>query len=427
MATTPASSTDPGQPPGSRLRRVGDSFSKAATSLKIRNFRLLTMGDLFLAYGDWFQFIGLGWLVLEVTGSAVAMAGVTALRGGVSVVISPFGGMLSDRFNRKTIVSWCAGLSSIQAVVLSLLLLTDNLQTWQIYAFAAVEGVNWGIFMPSRQALVYNVVPREALPNAVALSSLTQNVARVTGPVFAGLVISLVGTGWVFVFQAVARVAASVWTMQITGVVEQKATGRAPFFVSLTAGLKYALKNHAVGSLVVVGLIPTLFILPYFYMLPFFAERVLHIGSQGYGILATGVGWGALIGLAAVLFIGNIRKKGWVVFITLLGYALFVGLFSRSTWLPLSMVFLMGAGIVLSIHFATAQTLLQLLTPDEVRGRVFSLQQMGQGLQPLGTFPMAIAVEAWGPADAVSAFVVVAAVVTLGVAALSRELRRTDT
>ncbi len=428
MADTPTKPPESGSstPPPARKGFLG-RLAVASESLKYREFRLLTMGSIVLGFGQWFQQIGLGWLVLQVTGSPIAMVTVTAVRGFAALGVSPLAGIAIDRFDRSKVVTFSTGLASIQAIILSILVITNNLAHWEIYAFAIAEGVANGFYMPARQALVSNVVPRESLPNAVVLNSMTQNMARVTGPVMAGAVVGLLGTGWAFACLALCKILAALWTWQIRSVAktQKRASHKEPFLASLTGGVKYAVQNPAIGAIIFLGIIHSWVILPYLQMLPFFAENVLHSGAQGYGILATGVGWGSLVGLGAIAFVGSVKRKGMMTIVTLLGYALFVGLFSRSTWFPLSMVFLMGAGVVLSIHLAMRQTLLQLLTPDELRGRVFALTEIQSGLQSLGAFPMAVAVEVIGPADAVSAFCIAGAALTVLVAVLSPKLRAT--
>ncbi len=417
----------PGTPPSKvpLNKRIVSQFNKAAESLQHRDFRYLAIGSLALGFGQWFQQIGLGWMVLLATGSPVAMVTVTAVRGVISVAVSPIGGLLSDRFSRTTVVAWSTGVACVQAFFLAAVALTGNLEIWHIFLFSVLEGAANGVYMPARQALLFNVVPRESIPNAVALNSISMNLARVTGPVAAGIAIGFWGPGSAFLVLAILKIIAGFLTLLIRPVAAQKRATKESMFAAMTAGFRYAIKDPPVASLLVIGLIPPVIILPYVQMLPFFAEKVLHGGPQTYGILATGVGWGSLVGLVSLAFIGKVQRKGVVTFFALFSYALFAMLFSRSTWLPLSMLFLMGGGISLSIHSTMQQSLLQLLTPDEVRGRVFSLSTMGQGLQPIGSFPMAIAVEAWGPANGVSAFMVLAMLATIAMAVLSPSLRAT--
>ncbi|MSP78896.1 MAG: MFS transporter [Dehalococcoidia bacterium] len=409
----------------SLVKRIGGSVGKAAESLRYRNFRLLTLGSLSLGYGQWFQSIGLMWLVLTMSHSPVLSVSVAALRGVLAIAVSPAGGWISDRYNRKAVVAWSTALASGQALILCALVLTGHANYWVIYGFTALEGISQGIYGPARQALVFSVVPRESLPNAVALNSMSQNLARVTGPVIAGMVIGFWGNGWVFALLALSRIIASLWTMQISAVAQQQASKHESAWASTTAGFRYAIKDKTVGSVIILQLILSLLILPYVQLLPFFADEVYHQGAQGYGILTTFVGWGSLVGLSTLVFIGRVKRKGLLALGTLLAYAIFVMAFSRSTVFSLSIAILVCAGFSLSIFMAMEQTLLQLLTPDDIRGRVFALSQMGQGFQPVGTFPMAYAAEQIGLANGVTAFMAMAVVATLAVAAFSSKLRAT--
>ena len=160
-------------------------------------------------------------------------------------------------------------------------------------------------------------------------------------------------------------------------------------------------------------------------MLPFFSYDVLGTGAQGYGILASGMGYGSIMGLVALAFMGDIRRKGLVMFATLLGYCIFVVAFTQSEVLGLSMALLIVGGTFHGPSITLTQTLLLLRSRQEMTGRVMSLNGMTHGLQPLGAIPMGIAIDAWGPPNAVAAFVLVAAVTVAATAALAGSLRRT--
>lgn len=426
MDDEPVSSSAIVPPRSSFFTRTAASTKRAFSSLSHRDFRYLVGSSLSLGFGQWFQTIGLGWLVLEVTGSALQLAAVNSIRGVVALVAAPIGGVLADRFSRRQVAVWSTGLACLQALALSYLVLAHRVEVWHIYLFAAAEGIASGIYMPARQALVFNVVPRQDLPNAIAMNSVAQNLARVSGPALAGIVIGFAGTATAFVMLGATKLLAVALTLPIRTVVAQSVSkeGVSPW-ASLIGGLRYARTNRTIVALLVAATIPPMLVFPYFQMLPLFVKEVLHQGATGYGLLATAGGWGNLLGLGWLIFAGDVRRKGLLVLTTLFLYIFFIGLFTQSDSFTLCMIWLGLSGVSFAIAQTLINTLFQVLTPDEYRGRVLSLYSMSNGLQPLGALPMGFAVAAWGPATGILVFMVIAGAVTCAVAAFAPALRRT--
>ncbi|MBI4497635.1 MAG: MFS transporter, partial [Chloroflexi bacterium] len=276
-------------------------------SLQQRDFRYLTFSTIALGFGQWVQQIGLGWLVLEVTKSAAQLGVVTFIQGIMILVSSLPAGVLSDRFSRRDVIVWSTSLSVAQALVLALLVVANLAETWHLYAFALVGGLAAGVSQPARQAFVYDVTDRALLTNALTVNSLAQNVARVTGPPLAGALIGFWGTASTFFVLAALKVLAMALTMLIH-TRGQVATGekKESALTSVVAGLRYSVGSRLILALLIATAIAPVLVYPYAGFLPVFAEDVLHGGPETYGILASGVGWGSLIGLSMLAYLGDV-------------------------------------------------------------------------------------------------------------------------
>ena len=218
MAMTPADEPDrvalaevprdvaPGLPPV-----IGGPF----VSLKDRDYRFLWVGTVFVGFGQWGQQIGLNWLVYLLTGSAVQLGAVAFAGGILSLLLTPFAGLLADRYSRRMIILIATIAGALQAAILAVLVLTDTVQVWHAYVFAIVAATTQAMNMPARQAYVNDVSRPETLANAIALNSLAQNASRIVGPPLVGVIAGW-NVGAAFVFVAVVRGVATVLTMMLS-------------------------------------------------------------------------------------------------------------------------------------------------------------------------------------------------------------------
>ncbi|MBI2172021.1 MAG: MFS transporter [Chloroflexi bacterium] len=405
------------------VSRLGKSFA----ALQARDFRYLVFSSAALGFGQWFQQIGLGWLVFQETGSATQMGAIGAVRGVVFLMLSPPAGILCDRMSRRLLIIGSTGVTVLQALGLAVLVGTGRAELWHLYLFSVIEGAASSVNQPARQAFVYDVVEKQDLASAVTLNSIAQNIARVSGPAIAGIIIGFVGTASVFYILTALKVAAIALTVLISSNTRQVflAAQENPLR-SLAVGLRYSWENKAILGLVVIGVIPTLFIYPYVQFLPFFAAR---LGSEEqaaalYGFLATGVGWGSLVGLSGLVVMGDLRAKGKVMLVAQTLYPVAVALFALSNSFMLAMAFLMAAGVFNSINTTLQNTLFLLLSREDVRGRVMSLHSMIGGLQPIGSLTMGVAIGLWGASGAVVGFMAVSVACILIAAAAFGQMRR---
>lgn len=392
-------------PPTRRKPSLGQTFE----SFRIRDFRYLTAGTLAAGFAQWAKQLALFALVYEMTGSAVQLGTVAAFRGGVGTIIAPYGGYLSDRFSRRHVVVLSTLLDAILAGMLAVLVLADQHEIWHVYVIAFGGGLAQSINQPARQAFVYDVTTDETLPNAIAVNSMVQNLARVTGPAGFGVMMAAWGIPSTLIALVVLQLLAILATLKVSRVTRQaRVVAGTRAVTMMREGLAYCWKDRRVLGLIVIGAIPSLLVYPYMPFLKVVSEEVLGRGNSGYGMLSSMMGWGSLVGLLALATLGNARGQGRIMIGGYLGYAVLLCVFAWSSNYYLSLTILATAGIFHSLGTTLNNTLLLQMGPPEMRGRIMSVNQMAHGLQPIGSLPMAFAVAALGVQTGMGSFFVTA-------------------
>jgi len=362
----------------------GDRIKRTFSSLRHRNYRLLWIGTVVSHSGDWMDQIALNWLVLEISNSPLSLGLVNLCRAIPVLCFVPLGGVVADRFKRRNILMVTQSVAMFLAFLLGFLVTTHLVNLWLIYIIAALRGSVMSFNMPARQSIISDLVPRQDLPNAVALNSATMNLTRVLGPSFGGALIVLFGIDWLFYLNGLSFLAILETLRRMDDVaVKRDMMGTHPFR-DLQEGLIFIRKNPLLLYLVSLALVPMFFGQPYMTMLAVFAHDVLKVGPAGLGILTSTASLGAIFG--ALFVAGRSRApktsfmlKGLIFF----GLSLFF--FSFSRYLPLSLLFLFLAGAGNVSYNSINNTLLQLNVPDSYRGRVLSMLFINRGMVPLGT------------------------------------------
>jgi len=400
-------------------------MTRTFISLKERNFRYLILSTGGIGLGMWFQQIGLLWLMKVVTESPTQVGILAAIRGGTVLIAAPIAGVLSDRMSRRLLITLVTLASALQAVVLALLVVLNLVEVWHLYLFAFLEALTNGISWPVRQAFVYNVSTREHITNAIALNAMVQSASRIIGPNIAGALIGFVGIASCFFTLAVVKVAAAIATTMISSSVEQASTQKKESaWASLVGGFKYAATDSTILAILLIASAMPLLVYPYVQFLPFFADNVFHAGPQGFGLLTSALGVGAVPGGLLTASLGNFRGRGVTMVGAYLVYILMLILFSQQGNIWIGAAFIMAAGFFHSIATALTFTLLQLWVRNDMRGRVLALHSMEGGLQPLSSLPMGIAITSFGPQIVVTAACSLALLVISAVAVLAPQLRR---
>jgi MFS family permease len=391
-------------------------------SLSVPNFRFLFGGTLAASFAMWMEQIGQGWLVAELTDSPFQLGLVQFIRGLSYVAVSPFVGWFCERTDRRWLAGAASMINGLSALAIALLIVADQVAMWQLYIAAGIGGLSASVYTPVRQFLVYDSVSAGQLPNAIALNSMANNVARVIGPGVAGFLISFsISSAFFgkFIFFTVATL--SLIPMSLSQEVHPP---RESMLASIRQGAAYLVRHRVLMRLTMLQLIPTVLVYPYLQLVPIMAKNYLHVGSAGYGWLQTGVGIGSVISALFVAYFADIRRKGAVSSVALVFYMSMILIFSFSRTYIFSLLLLVTGGLGLVVFTTFNQTLLQMHVDDEYRGRVLALYSLAQGLSPFGALAMgAVASEFLGTPHTIAAFVVVAMFLALLGGLASKDIR----
>lgn len=395
------------------------SFRQTFRALRHRNYRLFFYSQLVSLIGTWMQQTAMSWLVYQITGSKLLLGVVAAVGSAPMMLFSLWGGSLADRYPKRTILLWTQAAQMIPAFVLGAIAWSGVATPWLIIVVAAVNGIAMAFDMPARQAFTVEMTSREDLLNAVSLNSSIFNGARIVGPSIAGVIIGLFGTAMCFFLNGISFIAviAGLLMMRLPAHVPPPESERAR--TSAFSGVSYVWQHPRVRT--ILGLLGTVGIFGWSYavLMPAFARDVFHLGADGYGILMAAAGIGALGGALTVATAGHAFPQRsvalggvWLFSAALIGFA-----FTRN--FPLALVFLALGGYGMLLFFSTANTVMQSIVPDEMRGRVMGVWGLVFGAMiPLGSLE-AGALAHWIGAPITLAFgalvCALAAIVALGV------------
>jgi MFS family permease len=354
-------------------------------ALRHRNFQLFFSGQLISLIGTWMQNIAQDWLVFRMTGSPLLL-GVVAFVGQFPVFfLAPVAGIVADRRNRHRTVITTQALSMVLASTLAVLTLAGTIHVWEIIVLASLLGVVNAFDIPARQAFLIDMVGREDLLNAIALNSSMFNGARIIGPAVAGILVASIGEGWCFFANGVSYIAV------ITGLLLMRLTGQKALensgspIENMIEGFRFARHTAPVRALLLVVGVVSFAAMPYTVLMPIFVGHVLHGGARQLGLLMGATGVGALMGALTLATRTHVRGLGRWVWIAATCFGASLILFSLSRYLWLSIAFLVPAGFSMMIQMGSTNTLLQVMVPDRLRGRVMSLYSMSFiGMGPIG-------------------------------------------
>ncbi|MBN1509483.1 MAG: MFS transporter [Sedimentisphaerales bacterium] len=358
----------------------------ALRALRHHNYRLFFGGQLISLIGTWMQMVAQSWLIYRLTGSA-KLLGLIGFSSQLPVLLlSPVGGSVADRYNRHRILIITQTTSMLLAFVLTALTLAGLVHIWHMFILAAMLGTVNAFDIPTRQAFVVDMVGREDLINAIALNSSMINGARMVGPAVAGVLVASVGEGWCFLVNGISYIAVIAGLLLMTVTVHGRVPPVGSAFDSIIEGFRYVRHTGPVRALLLMLGLISLMGMPYAVLMPIFADKILHGGPEGLGLLMGAAGFGALVGALVLAAKRGIRGLGhWVAFAAM-GFGASLILFSLSRTFWLSVAALLPAGFSMMIGLASSNTLIQSLVPDRLRGRVMAVySMMFLGMAPFGS------------------------------------------
>ena len=347
-------------------------------SLKFADFRLLWLTSPISSIGQATQRFANAYQVYELSGSS-AQLGLTFLFQALpQIFLGFFGGTLADKFDRKKLININQGTQILLAAFLGVLTFTGSIQVWHIYAVTFFASCVRQIEQPARQSIIPSLVPREYILNASTLNLTVGRLSQFAGPMAAGVLVAAVGLSAAYFVNAVLLLPAF---FVIRMVHLQDSPSRRALKINLRTvfeGLEFAIASRVLIAFIALDFVVQT--MGYFQaMMPVIAKDVLGQGPVGLGMLMSAPSFGSLAGFIILLLIGNIKRKGLVHVGSIVIFCAMLFAFSRSSWFVLSLVLAGGLGFVDSVGMAIRQTTLQLLAPDEKRGRVMAVNWVISG------------------------------------------------
>lgn len=405
-------------------------------ALKFREYRIFWLGNATSNIGIFMLFAGRLWLMHELTDSKI-MLGILTFASAVPILLfSMWGGVVADRVNRVRLVAITRALFAVTAILTGLLIAFDVILPWHLILISLINGVLLSFDIPSRQAMVPNLLPREHLINAYALQSMLGTGSAIIGPTFLPLIIKIWGMSGVFIFIGVAYAFTAIMFSQLTKQKIYQSNNNQKPWGDLLEGLAYIRLNGVMVSLISIGIITGIFAAPYMTLLPDYVDKILagDVSSYGYLLLSSGIG--GMCGAVVMAQFGRLRQTSsapimtgfglrislnYLQIITGLGLGISLIFFSiiNSFQVAIIIIAIVGA---FSVTFQTINnTFLQTLIEDKYRGRVSSIHQLGWGASAFGGLLLGILAHRYGTQFAL---MLCASIATVSIFALCIYIKR---
>lgn len=378
--------------------QAGRRGPKTFSSLqKHRDYRWLFTGNLFSNAAQWLQLLTVGWLVLDISGSALHSGTVVGIRTLPTLLLGPWAGVLADRWDRRLIAIITQLSLAVAAVAFAAVVALGQVQVWHAYVFMAVTGIGLTVNQPVRQALIVNTVSRAEMPNALALNAMAVTSMRLVGPIIGGVLIATAGYRWNFIVQAGMYVVMAIMLLPMhTPYREGGANRKVSGWANMVEGLGYVFQNRVLWRLNSMNFVRAAGFGALPLLLPAYTKDVLHGGAGVGSVLLTVMGIGGLTATFIMATWGFFTKKGMVGLITLMTGSACILMIGLSHWLWLSLPLLVLMGFSQTHFIVSNQTLIQSLVADSMRGRVSSVWSYEQGITPLFVFLLSLLAESQG-------------------------------
>ena len=398
-------------------------------ALSHRDFRLFWTGAFLSNVGTWMQAVAQGWLVLQLTNSPFWL-GLDAFMATVpSFIFTLVGGVFADLIDRRRLLLYTQVVAGLAAFGLAALVATNVVNRWMVLGFSFVTGCCMALASPSYLAMTYDLVGREDLANAIAMNSTQFQLSRVVGPALAGVAFRVFGLPGCFFANGLSFIAVVVALWKVRPHSRPNAPAhsvkdRRALWHDLVEGFRYVRNRPRVLSLLLLSSVNSLFGAPYFSMVPIYARDIFHLAETGLALMMGTAGGGALGGALLVAYLGDFKRKGWLVLGGSIAFVLSIMGFALSSRLRLSLLFLFGLGFALVVALATTNTLLQKLVTDQMRGRVMSMFLLSfAGAMPIGNILAGTASNHFGPQPTLAVGGFVITLVATGVFIFNKRLR----
>jgi len=377
------------------LNKSKPGWRRAFVALENPNFRWMWLAGLASSATFQMGMIARGWLIYDLTGSALALGWVSSGWGISILALSLFGGVVADRVRKRNVLVASQVAMGMVTLAMGLLIAADLIQVWHLFVGSVAAGVIFAFQMPSNDSFIAQIVDRETLLNASSLSSVAMSLMGIVGAPVAGVLLGRIGVAGVYFLQ-VPLYAFIVFFLLRLPLTPPSGGERTSVLQELAEGLRYIRARMVVVILLVITLSRVLLGMPYQTFLPVFAEDVFGMGASGLGLLQAAVGTGAMVGSLGVASLGDFRRKGGLLLAAGLALGGALLLFAHAPSFNLALAALILVGAAGNVCMVTNFTLLQTSVSDEVRGRVLSMAMWLWGFSPLGTVPSGALADRWG-------------------------------
>ena len=388
---------------------TGNALQRTLSSLQEREFAWYFAGNTAFFMAMQMQFVLRAQLAYELSPEGAKALGLGLVTLGASfpiLIVSPLGGLIADRVNKRTLLIVTQSAAALITLVTTVFILTDLMAYWHLFVLAFLAGTIFSLNMPARQALVPQLVPQHKLMNAISLQMSGMNLTRILGTGLGGILIAPLavigigehgGVGWVYLitFAVLAIAVASEFRLPRHGM--RTESGGEDFIQGLVGGFRYAAASPVILMLLIAGTLMPFFAFPVQMMLPIFAEEVYGMGGGlGYGLLMAAGGLGGFIGAVIAANFDGLPNKGHIMFAGALLMGGFLVGFGLTGAFALGMIFFIVSNTGQMIFMSANNTAVQTLAPEELRGRVMSIMIMSFGVMPIGVLPITVAADQFG-------------------------------
>ena len=395
--------------------------------LSIPQFRWLFVGNVAFFFAMQGQMLTRTILAWDLTGLAQSLAYINLVVALPMIFASMIGGAVTDRVERRQLIIVGQCLITCNEIFILTMLLLGQLEFWHLLCTAFVAGCAFPFIMPARMAITVNVVGPDRIQSAMAVSGGAMNLSRVVGAAMMGVIISEFSVIAAYVVSTILY-ASAVFCMFF--VKRNKAVqpdgGKKPLLADIIYGFQYVSLNKPVLVCLMFGLVPMFLAMPFQNLLVMLVEQTWQVGESGLGILMGAGGVGGVLGSIWIARRGDRSERLRLMVVTVIGFALFLAVFTQTSVFYLALLPLVLANLCASAFQTVNNATIQILVDDSVRGRMSSFMMMSFGLTPLGVFPMAVAADHIGAANAILGACVALMIITVAFVGLSRTLRTID-
>lgn len=394
-------------PPRGRLART---FS----ALRYRDYRVMWLGAFLSTTGTWMATVAQGWVVLSLTNSAFLLGVDGFLATGPMLIFSLFGGVIADRVERKKIMLFSQYLQMTFAFILAVLLFAGNVKVWHIFLLSFLTGSAQSFSGPAYISLLPLLVKREDVPNAIAMNSMQFNLARVIGPILAGIALAAWGAAICFAVNGLSFLAVILALLLIRSPRVRPAAEQGGMVDEMKEGFRFVARRPKLMMLTFLAFAGTFLGMPIVTFLPVVAKSIFGLEAKGYAWMMTTYGLGSVTGALVVAATAHAAKKGKVALKLQLAFAALLIAFAFSRSLPLSLLIAFCAGVCIVGVISLYSSLVQLTTSDDMRGRVMSIFMLAfRGGMPLGNLIAGYVAQRWSISTALAVNGAILAMVAL--------------